>query len=61
MTTRRRDRAEQWTPEERKRIVDAERARVRDVTERQLNRRLVGWSAALVIMMIIIVVMTIRG
>jgi len=52
---------DQRTPEEQAGMSDAELERFPDLTKWQLNRRLIFWSAALVILMLVIVVMVIRS
>jgi hypothetical protein len=53
--------ADHRTPEEQAGMSKAEQERFPKLTTGQLNRRLIGWSLALVIMILIIIVMVIRG
>ena len=40
-------------------MSDAEQERFPDLTKKQLDRRLIGWSLALVVLMLVIIVMAI--
>lgn len=53
--------ADQRTPEEQAGMSDQEIKRFSNLTNRQLNRRIWFWGTALVVLMVVIVVMTIRS